>query len=275
MARMPDADWRPIPENSSQRKIIPTQCILHSAVGKGSLFGYFSRTSVVVESHFWVGLNGEIEQYLDTEVRGDANYLANPRAISIETADNGSPDTFEWTPAQLASIVKILLWVHKTHDIPLVQTPAWDAPGIGYHTMWGAPGRWTPVAKSCPGRARIRQFPAVLATAVALDTPPVVPVKPKPPTPTPPKPTPAPTLNWSEKLVKELPTLQFDDKGVDVKRLQGLLIAANVVATSVRGNYVDGDFGRATRGDVVEFQGKKGLKQDGVVGEKTWTALLD
>jgi peptidoglycan hydrolase-like protein with peptidoglycan-binding domain len=36
---------------------------------------------------------------------------------------------------------------------------------------------------------------------------------------------------------------------------------------------VDGDFGPATKAAVIAFQKSKGIDTDGIVGEKTWTAL--
>lgn len=173
MARMPGAVWRPLPENSTQSRITPTQVIVHSAVDSPSpltsLFGFFRRTDVTVESHFHVMVDGTIEQYMDTTVRADANRYANVRAISIETEDNGDPDNTPWTPAQIESILKIIRWAHEVHDIPLRVTPAWDQPGIGYHSMWGAPGPWTPSrGKTCPGRVRITQFRDVLLPRLLL-----------------------------------------------------------------------------------------------------------
>jgi peptidoglycan hydrolase-like protein with peptidoglycan-binding domain len=37
---------------------------------------------------------------------------------------------------------------------------------------------------------------------------------------------------------------------------------------------VDGDFGPKTEAAVKKFQKAKGLKQDGIVGVNTWTAIL-
>lgn len=169
MALMPAARWRPLPESKTAAGIRPTQLIYHSAVGSNSLYDYFAQASVVVESHFWVGLDGRIEQYVDTTHQADANYLANPRAISVETADNGDPEHFPWTAKQLDSLVEIAVWVHDTHQVPLRKCPAWDAPGLGYHILF--PAEWTNVpGKVCPGKARIAQFPGVLQRAVVAST---------------------------------------------------------------------------------------------------------
>lgn len=174
MARYPGALWRPIPENYSQPRIRPTQVILHSAVdgpGRTSLFGFFRRSDVTVESHFHVMRDGTVEQYMDTEVRADANRWANVRAISIETEDDGDPNNTPWTDAQVEAILALIRWAHEAHGVPLRVCPAWDAPGVGYHSMWGAPGAWTPSrGKTCPGRIRIRQFRDVIVPAFLLPT---------------------------------------------------------------------------------------------------------
>lgn len=180
MARCPFAVWRPLPESGSQPLITATQAILHSAVdapGPTSLYPYFARADVTLESHFFIKLDGTIEQYIDTSHSADANRWANERAVSIETEDEGNPDQRPWTPAQIRSIGRLLDWLCDTHPIPRRACTAWDAPGIGYHSMWGAPSPWTPAkGKTCPGAARIRQFPSIIQ-AVRLAAVPTVPKK--------------------------------------------------------------------------------------------------
>ena len=171
MARIPNATWRPLKENETQASIKPTQVILHTAVdapGPTRLPDYFDRTDISVESHVWIPLGGEIVQMLDTEVRADANRFANRRpdgtgAISIETEDEGNPEGVPWTEAQLLSIENVIRWANEVHGIPLVRCSTPSSPGIGYHSMFGAPSAWTPSAgKTCPGSTRIAQFDTVL-----------------------------------------------------------------------------------------------------------------
>ena len=67
------------------------------------------------------------------------------------------------------------------------------------------------------------------------------------------------------------PTLRKGSTGADVKTLQILLLARGYDL----GRYgADGDFGNATLTAVKAFQGGAGLTADGVVGAKTWAALL-
>ena len=151
MARYPAAAWRPLPEATREPLITATQVILHTAVsGAASLYGHFSRDDVDLESHFYV-YQTAVEQYVDTGRQADANRTANIRAISIETWDDGNPALVGWTPVQMDRLVELVAWLCRTHGIPARLCAAHDASGIGWHVMFGAPGPWTPVAKSCPG----------------------------------------------------------------------------------------------------------------------------
>lgn len=163
MAIYPGARWLPLPENDSQGRITPRQVILHTAVSAAdSLHGFYNRPGVVVESQFYVARN-HVEQYIDTTRRADANRQANGWAISIESWDNGQPEHTPWTPTQMDLLAALVAWCCDEHGIPARFCPAWDAPGIGWHTMWGAPSPWTPVAKTCPGGPRKAQMPELLA----------------------------------------------------------------------------------------------------------------
>ena len=100
----------------------------------------------------------------------DANFHANPWAVSIETSDNapGRPeDIVAWSPKQLAALIRLGNWLADEWRVPRRQCPAWDASGFGWHAMWGAPSHWTNVAgKVCPGRRRINQLRTVVFPAI-------------------------------------------------------------------------------------------------------------
>lgn len=70
----------------------------------------------------------------------------------------------------------------------------------------------------------------------------------------------------------EVKVLRKGSKGSAVKALQ-LLLYGNQCSCGVAG--ADGDFGNGTLAAVKEYQKKKGLVVDGVVGAKTWGALLN
>lgn len=177
MAIYPKARVRLLPENATQPAIKPTQVILHTAIDGAnttSLYDWFNG-STNLESHFYVGKDGTVEQYMDTEVRADANNKANGRAVSIETWDGRAPDkpANPWTPAQVVALVELVGWLCSTHSIPRVIAPAWDKPGIGWHNLYP---EWSPGATGCPGPVRAEQV--VTEILPALTPPP-------PPTPTP------------------------------------------------------------------------------------------
>lgn len=67
----------------------------------------------------------------------------------------------------------------------------------------------------------------------------------------------------------ELNTLRSGDKGSQVKTAQRLLNALGYDCGSV-----DGIFGAKTKAAVISFQKTKGLVADGIIGSKTWNALL-
>lgn len=161
MALCPFAVHRLIPPGSSDPRITPRVAILHVDAGNAdSLYAYFNGPSGGIESHFYVQRDGGLEQYRDTNWQADANLDANDFAVSIETQGYG---VGEWTAEQLATIKRLLLWLHEAHPaIRLAKCDRWDGSGIGYHVQFGAPGHWTPVAKSCPGPDRVRQFHNVI-----------------------------------------------------------------------------------------------------------------
>jgi hypothetical protein len=156
MAICPFAVKKLIPAGSNDPRINARAAILHVDAGNAtSLYEYFRDRSGGIESHFFIKLDGTIEQYRDTDYQADANYRANDFAVSIETQGFGGG---KWTRKQLRSIKRLLLWLNKVENIPLRKIQKWDGSGVGYHTQFGAPGPWTPVAKSCPGPERIKQF---------------------------------------------------------------------------------------------------------------------
>ena len=162
---MPGAIDKEIKPGPNDPAIIPVGGVLHVAVSEAeSLYPYFNGPSGGVESHFYVRRDGTIEQYRSIYFEADANYKGNSFSrggktcglISIETQGMGAG---EWTPEQIASMKKIMLWANAEADVPIQVIKTWDGDGWGYHTMFGAPGPWTPAAgKTCPGPDRIKQF---------------------------------------------------------------------------------------------------------------------
>lgn len=75
--------------------------------------------------------------------------------------------------------------------------------------------------------------------------------------------------DWTETLVRDLPTLQTGSTGEDVQTAQGLLQARSHPEVSI-----DGSYGPVTATAVRAVQTWGGVTVDGVVGPKTWPVLL-
>jgi hypothetical protein len=164
MARYDKATWRPLSDNATEPPIIPIGVIWHSAASKAwTLWGFFQFNSNL-ESHFYIRVDGTVEQYMDTEKCADANYKANIFTgadgrrygfISVETQNTSDDhDSDRFTPAQVRAMVELFDWAVDTHGILRRWCPTPFSGGFGYHTLFGAPSAWTPVSKSCAGRAR-------------------------------------------------------------------------------------------------------------------------
>jgi hypothetical protein len=153
------------PESDAQPAIRPTQLIFHSIVAPWAprRTYEFWRDISALESHFGVGYDGDIAQYIGTETRADANAAANRRpdgtgAISCETASNTSASD-PWTAAQVEELIRLGMWAHQRHEIPLRICRSWSDPGFGYHSMFP---QWSTSGTACPGPARIKQFREVV-----------------------------------------------------------------------------------------------------------------
>ena len=168
------------PESDDQPAIRPTQFIVHSIIAPWTAKRTYEfwRDSTNLESHFGLGYEGDIGQFIGTETRADANYQATRRpdgtgAVSIETASNlqGSDP---WTAAQVEELIKLGVWLHQQHGIPLRLCRTHDDPGFGYHRLHS---EWAVSGTSCPGDARVAQFrqvvfPGIVARAAGTPTPP-------------------------------------------------------------------------------------------------------
>ena len=163
MSRCSFARWNPAGATPGGR-IDPRVLIYHVTAIHGD-----ARPHSGLEWHFEVSLTGQLEQVVDTNLRADANRNANGFAISVETEGKGEGI---WTDAQLEMNEKLGDWCIDTHPkIKRQRCDRWDGSGIGYHVMFGAPGPWTPVAKSCPGPKRIHQFNTILLPSLISGAP--------------------------------------------------------------------------------------------------------
>lgn len=178
MAIIPFAEKRLITPGSSDPPIIPIGMIFHVDAGNASdLYDFFKNRSGGIESHGHIRKDGPLYQYRDTGYESDANYKANSfykdgkryGYLSFETQGFGSGF---WTSEQIQTIKKLILWGNSEYGIPFRVCRNTTDPGIGYHTLFGAPSAWTPIAKSCPGPNRKQQFHKVIVPWMVQQTKP-------------------------------------------------------------------------------------------------------
>ncbi|MFD5678213.1 N-acetylmuramoyl-L-alanine amidase [Streptomyces sp. NPDC127040] len=167
-----------LPESNTQQAIRPTQLLLHSIAAPWTprRTYEFWRDSTNLESHWGLGFDGSLAQYIGTETRADACFRANRRAdgtgaLSLESASN-LKHTDPWTDAQIETIIRLGVWVHQKHGIPLRICRTWDDPGFGYHRMFP---QWSDGGTDCPGDLRAHQFheivfPGIVARAKGQTT---------------------------------------------------------------------------------------------------------
>lgn len=270
--------WELQPESDSQAAIRPTQFIVHSIIAPWTArrtYEYW-RDSTNLESHFGLGYEGDLGQFIGTETRADANAGANRRsdgtgAVSIETASN-TKGTDPWTDEQIEELIKLGVWLHQKHGIPLRICRSHADPGFGYHSMFS---RWSTSGTACPGKARIAQFktavfPGIVARATGKTEPPAKPPVAAPVTQTPEE-TDVPELITESEAGG--PDLAADEwtllrMAADTAIAQGpcrYTVAAYVVVTGEPGTRVVGRF------HDLPLKTKKpslDLRQDGgVIGE--------
>lgn len=257
---MPGAVRKPLTRNYTNASRSTTDAVvLHVAASEAaSLQGWFNNPRAKASSHFYVRRGGVIEQYIPIDKISWAGVKSDARAISIETQGMG---TGEWDTGQVNAILAIIAFCRQHYGgIPLRQMTSSKRgeKGIGYHRL-GVPASMTQkllgksmtggelwsgaVGKVCPGAARIRQVPTIVAKAKNTGTP-VTPVTPTPAVP-------------------------GKGYGVDVKQVQRQLQAAGYYTAGL----VDGGYGQMTREAVAAYQRAQryypGLLVDGKWGPLT------
>lgn len=152
------------PESDSQAAIRPTQFIVHSLAAPWSIERTYEfwKNSTNLESHFGLGYDGRLAQYIGTHTRADANAGANNRAISLESAANTS-NTDPWTQEQIDTLVRVMDWAARTEGIPRRKCRSATDPGFGYHRMFAD---WSTGGTYCPGDARVKQFNSIVMPRV-------------------------------------------------------------------------------------------------------------
>lgn len=119
-------------------------------------------------------------------------------------------------------------------------------------------------------------FESMAGESIDVPAAPEIPVQDEKPQTAPTAPAPAAPSVKLDCDVK-LPTLQYGAKNGYVTSFQQMLLARGYsVGGPVRNGkeQPDGEFGPTMRKNVIAWQKKAGLSADGIVGEKSWSAML-
>ena len=240
----PFATYRPISSHggamSSNRGLVE-----HITTNDFDPYGFFSNPANGASSHFWIGLGGELEQYIDLNLCSWAQAGGNDGWASCEIA--GTPGTLK-TPAQVHTLARLFAWGHQVLGWPIQASDDPSRGGLGWHGMGGA--NWGGHT-SCPGSQRVAQRGDVLAQVGQLLG--------SAPQPAAPAPAPASYPAYPGRL------LTVGVSGADVATWQ------TQMAHRGWSIGVDGSYGPQSAGVCRNFQADKHLTVDGVVGPNTWT----
>jgi hypothetical protein len=213
---------------------------------------YFQTTAREVSAHYNVDNNSIVQCVREDDVA----YAApgnNWNGIQIEQSGFARQTSRDWNDAYSKALLertaKLIAEISKRYAIPIVALDASDLRadrrGITTHVAvtraWGRSDHTDPGPNYPLGR--------VLARARVLRGT------------GPPKPKPRP---------KPRPTLRQGDTGFQVKRAQRLLNEKPGIQL-----VPDGIFGPLTKAAVVQVQRRRGLRGTGVIGARTWKALMD
>ena len=166
MALCPWADYRPIP-SSIVGVPVPMQEYLgmveHVTEGQGSPYPWFSNPAAQAFSHFWIGVEGQLEQYQNTAYESWAQEAGNRTYLSCETEGYS---TGYLTGPQVQTFGRLLAWSWNEHEMPkLVVTDTVGQEGLILHSDGGVP--WGDHL-GCPGPLRASQRTEILSIATAL-----------------------------------------------------------------------------------------------------------
>jgi len=242
-------------------------------LGKNKYHNHWNSALATKSVHAWIGydINQEVivAQTLPYTMacwgagkgkKGSANY--DPQAhLQFEICQGSKTDAdYYWKAISVAEEYCAYLCQLYGWGVDKITSHV-EAHKAGYASNHGDPASWMKHFDDNMDKFRSR-----VATRLGVSETPVIEVEEAPATITK---TPA-NENTGVKTVKvDLQQLKNGSKGTQVKTLQRLLNSMFYDCGTV-----DGIWGKKTNNAVIAFQTDKGLDVDGIVGAKTWEALL-
>lgn len=242
-------------------------------VGKNQYGNHWNKASATKSVHAWIGYDKDenivVAQTLPYDRacwgagsgnKGSYNY--DPHAYIQFEICQGSNDDAEYYWKAIAVAEEYCAHLCREFGWTADQiTSHYEAHALGYASNHGDPASWMKHFDDSMDKFRKRveiilnsiKVPVAEAEEVPADTP-----------------TTAEKVVQGVKTVNvELNMLSNGNRGNQVRTVQRILNALGYDCGSV-----DGIFGAKTRAAVRSFQKAKGLVADGIIGSKTWNALL-
>lgn len=263
----PGAEYKPIERNFSHNPMVAhLGLVLHVQVGNGSLAGWFNNPQAEVSSHWWVGVNGAVEQYVDAELTAWAQAEGNATYLSVET--EGEPNV-ALTVAQIDALAGLYRWCHDTFSIPFAVADTVGQRGFAWHGMGGESWGNHP---DCPSPVRLAARAEILQKAQGAAIPPAVPGPVTRPPVTPPAPV-STIPAYPGRLIR-LTDPRMVGNDIHIWQTQMLKRGWKFSQTDENAPYgaVDSTYGPKSEAACIAFQHEKGLTVDGIVGSATWAA---
>jgi len=156
---------RPIGANTGGRITSNWGLVLHHAVANGSLFSFFNNPSAQVSAHFWVGKNGTIEQYVDTDIVAWHGKSLNTNYVGVETegCTQGPAYAEPMTDQMIDALSRIYREGNQRHGWPNALANAQGQRGFGYHRM--------AVNTACPCDVRLQRRQEILNRSFSSQPP--------------------------------------------------------------------------------------------------------
>jgi peptidoglycan hydrolase-like protein with peptidoglycan-binding domain len=193
----------------------------------------FQRVGRYGSSHYGIGFNGEIAQYVDEANTAwtNSNWDSNCKSITIETSNSTLAPSWLVSDNVLNILIKLVADIAKRNNIKLVKGKT-----LTWHSMFNN--------TQCPGNYLLGKFDYIIAEANKLNNP-------------------KPAVNF----LGTKGYLGFGDKGTNVEKICAFMRKTfpTYSPASILGNY----YGPILTKSIKDLQKRTKIKVDGYVGPIT------
>ncbi len=198
-------------------------------------------------ANYGIGSDGRVAMYVEEKDRSwaSSNAANDHRAVTIEVANSKSGGNWPVSDKAMASLIDLCVDICKRNGIKKLNFTGDKSGNLTMHSYFAA--------TACPGPYLKSKFQYIADEVNKRLAGKITEAKEET------------NVNITLQILKQ------GSKGDTVKALQRMLYA---MGYNLGTKPVDGSFGSKTVAAVKKYQASKKLTADGIVGEKTWDALL-